>query len=550
MKKNEKKQGRNYRTKKQREIAELIANSSKDYQGTMKIAKKMLKEGKAANNPYIIGSINYLMGLIEFKTGKRINVLDYGMKATAVLANTTDYEMIVRSNNLLGIAYSAMEEYQLALTAYNTAHALVKKHRIKVYKNIIANNIIETYYQLGDVERAAKQAEKTLKDIYVDEPDNYGLIAVLYINLSEFYQELGKFDKALDALKEVHKCLKHDQNMIDLCNYYSRYASLAYAMGDVRKGNEYSDKMVDLFNRGTDSYELHKDYEKIAIAQIKIGEYDRADVIANFLWKYAENTQISLDRIVASRVQAAYFDKTGDDLRALKHYRILNECYIERELSLKNSQLIVEKKTEALNKEMRAFIRELQKRERLLEREPLTKLLNRNALSKVMNEYVDEAKEKGKKVGAIFLDVDYFKQYNDTYGHAKGDECLKAVAAICAKEETNNVKFARYGGDEFFGIMLGYSDEKVAEMAKRLAKSIKNLAIPHAGNPNGKKVTLSIGLINMYIGPDKNLIDVVNYSDKALYHSKERGKNCVYMFDDVKHDKRRNEEEYIEIKVR
>ncbi|MCR5374803.1 MAG: diguanylate cyclase [Lachnospiraceae bacterium] len=550
MKENGTKQVRKYKTKKQSEIAELIANASKDYSGTMKMAKKMLRDSKNANNPYVVGALNYLMGVIEFRTGSRINVLDYAMKATAVLENTTDYEMIVRSNNLLGIAYSAMEEYQLALTAYNAAHVLVKKHRIKIYKNIIANNIIETYYQLGDVGRAAKQAEKTLKDIYVDEPDNYGLIAVLYINLSEFYQELGRFDKALNALKEVHKCLKHDQNMIDLCNYHSRCASLAYAMGDVRKGNECSDKMVDLINHGTDSYELHKDYEKIAIAQIQVGEYDRADVIAGFLWKYAEKTQMSLDRIIASRVQAAYYDKTGDDLRALKHYRILNECYIERELSLKNSQLIVEKKTEALNKEMRAFIRELQKRERLLEREPLTKLLNRNALSKVMNEYVDEAKEKGKKVGAIFIDVDYFKQYNDTYGHAKGDECLKAVAAVCAKEETNNVKFARYGGDEFFGIMIGYSDEKVIDMAKRIARSIKNLAMPHAGNPNDKKVTLSIGLINMYIGSDKNLIDIVNYSDKALYHSKEKGKNCVYMFDDVKHDRRRNEEEYVEIKFK
>ena len=110
------------------------------------------------------------------------------------------------------------------------------------------------------------------------------------------------------------------------------------------------------------------------------------------------------------------------------------------------------------------------------------------------------------------------------------------------------LKFARYGGDEFFGIVYGYTDEKLAEMAKRIAKTVASHKIAHKLNPNGGKVTLSIGLLNMDVSKGGNLIDIVNYSDKALYHAKDNGKNCIYMFDRIKHEKKKNEEEYSLIK--
>lgn len=539
-----------YRTKKQREVAEIVNLINKDKVAAGKAAKKMLKEGKTTSNPYLIGSANYVLGLIEFRSGSRSSMLSYALNSVAMFGETADYEMIVRTNNLLGISYSALEEYQLALNAYTAADEVVKKHRLSQYKNVIANNIVEAYYQLGDVERAIRHAEKAIKDIKKNEPGSHSLMAVLGINLSEFYEKAGLYDKALSVLKEVKENLKHDERAIDKSNYLSRNACIYYSKGNVKKGNEYADKLLELIKQGVDSYELHRDYEKIALKQIEIGEFDRADVLGDFLWKYAEKTKMSLDKISASRVQIAYFDKIGVDEQALKHYRILNESYKQREAELKSSQLVVQKKTEAMNKEMQGFIRELKRREKLLEREPLTKLLNRNALSKVINDYVDEAKEKGKNVGAIFIDVDYFKEFNDTYGHAKGDECLKKVASICASEENSNVKFARYGGDEFFGIMYGYSDEKVAEIAKRIVKTVAAHKIPHKLNPHDGKVTLSVGVLNMDVSKGGNLIDIVNYSDKALYHAKDKGKNCIYMFDSIKHEKRKNEEEYILIETK
>ncbi|MBR5789096.1 MAG: hypothetical protein IKX99_03205, partial [Lachnospiraceae bacterium] len=109
----------NYRTKKQKEVAAIVAIASKDRVKASKDAKKLLKEGKETNNALYIGTANYILGLIEFRNGTRTNLLSYALKAVAMLNGSVDYEMVVRSHNLLGIAYSAMEEYQLALSAYN-----------------------------------------------------------------------------------------------------------------------------------------------------------------------------------------------------------------------------------------------------------------------------------------------------------------------------------------------------------------------------------------------------------------------------------------------
>ncbi len=133
------------------------------------------------------------------------------------------------------------------------------------------------------------------------------------------------------------------------------------------------------------------------------------------------------------------------------------------------------------------------------------------------------------KVGAIFVDIDFFKECNDTYGHARGDEIILKVADACRKEETKNVRFSRYGGDEFFGITRGLTDEKVLNIARRIARTIRDADLPHVNNPNGGRITLSIGVVNMTINDRTNtILDIANNADKALYYAKSAGKEVIF----------------------
>ena len=173
----------------------------------------------------------------------------------------------------------------------------------------------------------------------------------------------------------------------------------------------------------------------------------------------------------------------------------------------------------------------MKEKELLASKEPLTGLLSRSALLDVSTEYINLAYKKKQKIGAIFVDIDFFKECNDTYGHTRGDEIIKLVAEICRQEEGSNIRFARYGGDEFFGITHGLQDNQVLDIAKRICSNINSRAIPNEHSPY-KVLTLSVGVINVSVKDNtKTIIDMVKYADKAMYHAKNDGKNAIYRLD-------------------
>ena len=197
----------------------------------------------------------------------------------------------------------------------------------------------------------------------------------------------------------------------------------------------------------------------------------------------------------------------------------------------KGSQCKAYIKMKLATSELDNLNKKIKEKDVLASREPLTGLLNRTALLKVASDFMDIASKKKQKVGAIFIDIDYFKECNDTYGHTKGDEIIKLVADICKKEENENIRFARYGGDEFFGITHGLKDEAVIEIAKRICDIIRQKAIPNEHSPY-KQITLSVGVINVNVKENtETIIDMVKFSDKAMYHAKNDGKNTIYLLD-------------------
>ncbi len=526
-----KKTGTPYKKKDiQTRFEEIEANFREDVPGARKKLRELMAEGHRTRNVYVIGAANFYLGLINFRLGLRSEMLSYALKASAIFRETDDHEMIARSANLLGIAYSAVEEYALAISAYKVAFQTITKHpRGSMKKSTLNCNLAESYFNLGDTAKAISLARKCLFDAFKKDPDNHTLVAIVGINLAEYYETAGDYKEA-EAIVELSKpSIRELQSEIDDLALACRQASIAYSKGDLETAARYADEVIAITDRGVDTYELHRDYEKIARAQIKTGDYDRADKLATLLWDYAKKTDMTIDKITAYSLQAEYFDATHNVPQALKFYRRLNELYEHRSLEMKEAQLNVERQTEAMNREVQRIRRQIKEQEKLIEREPLTKLLNRNALPRVMSDFMETATEKHKKVGAIFIDIDYFKEFNDTYGHTKGDAVIRTVSKLCLKEESSRIKFARYGGDEFFGVILGCTDEQISDLARRIIAGVKKAKIPHAQNPGTGQVTLSVGLVNLNMTNEINtLLDIVNYADKALYHAKNNGRNCIY----------------------
>ena len=170
------------------------------------------------------------------------------------------------------------------------------------------------------------------------------------------------------------------------------------------------------------------------------------------------------------------------------------------------------------------------KLEELSKTDQLTGLANRRAFDEALLSEFNRAMRSKTPLALIMLDVDFFKKYNDSYGHLKGDNCLKNIANsikdLC-KRSLDLV--TRYGGEEF-AIILPHS-EHALELANSMRESIEALLIPHESSDVSQVVTISLGVAEIVPSPGMNPDDLVGLADKALYQAKNGGRNQVVTLD-------------------
>lgn len=151
--------------------------------------------------------------------------------------------------------------------------------------------------------------------------------------------------------------------------------------------------------------------------------------------------------------------------------------------------------------------------------DPLTNLYNRRYL----NEKFESIRKDKKEVSFIMIDIDYFKLYNDNYGHINGDKALIEVSKIIKSVFKDDMVF-RYGGEEFSVISYKTKEELIKDVEK-LRAEIYNKNIKHEYSKVSDRITLSMGLASSKLSSDDDLIKLNKIADKNLYKSKEQGRN-------------------------
>ncbi|HNJ86955.1 MAG TPA: diguanylate cyclase, partial [Agitococcus sp.] len=158
----------------------------------------------------------------------------------------------------------------------------------------------------------------------------------------------------------------------------------------------------------------------------------------------------------------------------------------------------------------------------------LSGLANRRAFDDTLIIEWDRARREEQPLSLLFMDVDHFKLYNDTYGHGAGDDCLRQVASAIKKAVLRPADLAaRYGGEEFVVLLPATDALGAEEVAERILRTVDSLAIPHKRSLVSYHVTVSIGICTM-LPSDKNSIAIfVENADAALYKAKTSGRHCL-----------------------
>ena len=190
---------------------------------------------------------------------------------------------------------------------------------------------------------------------------------------------------------------------------------------------------------------------------------------------------------------------------------------MQRILQMRQSLVVLTRKLDTANQELK----------RLTSLDGLTGIANRRHFDAVLLREWRRAMRLGEELSIIMADIDFFKQYNDTFGHQNGDECLRQIAqTLSLTTDRGGDLLARYGGEEFVAVLPGTSLGGASFVAEQMREAVSALNIAHPGTPCGH-ITASFGVASAIAMPETDPQDLVGAADLALYKAKHHGRNRV-----------------------
>lgn len=247
-------------------------------------------------------------------------------------------------------------------------------------------------------------------------------------------------------------------------------------------------------------------------------------------------SKVSEEKNYSLRVKADSRDEIGT---LIERFNEMLENIQQRDTALQNAQEELEDKvrerTEELQQAHSEAVRAKEEAdslnlelERIASLDGLTRVANRRSFDEYLNREWRRLAREQKPMALILCDIDYFKPYNDTYGHLAGDNCLQRVAQALT-EATNRPAdlVARYGGEEFVVVLPDTDMDGALSVAHELALAIKQLDIPHGSSSTSDHLTLSIGVSTVIPDISFPSEELISKADDALYQAKHDGRNRI-----------------------
>ena len=263
-------------------------------------------------------------------------------------------------------------------------------------------------------------------------------------------------------------------------------------------------------------------------AMMKRGFVREAGRIATVIRPRVDAGGVTYARHLLAGLLADYYEKTGNakELTAcLKEQHRLFLRMQEAQVPLYRHSIDFLHLVRVLREEEQAVRRENRQLQIKAETDTLTGLPNRYAIEREMNASFEDAYRKKERIGVGLLDINGFKHFNDTYGHEAGDNCLRLLGkALKAFETEENVFCARYGGDEFFVIYRGLTDDEIGRKAQTLSQMLSSMKLTLHNRTIRRRVSVSQGICNDIPAEKTKPWDYLSAADAALYALKNRQK--------------------------
>ena len=444
-----------------------------------------------SNNSAIIGSFNYIMELIKnIKLTQNIDIkdgvlLDNSLSLLFKLFVNIDFDKQILEENITNLQKLSLK--------YNNSdfNFLFKKYNSTINELLNLNNIKFQLLEI-DVKSKLNLIESKLHKEYNKSIDKQLNIAILLFFISIIFLVISilnyiKSVKIKKELKAFKYAVENSDNSIVMTDVNRKitYVNESFEKVTGYRREDVLGKNPHILKSGRLPSDFYKNMNDILDKGEKwLGEFVNVNKFGDIYYETASITPIFND----------------DELTG----------YLAIKLNVTD------------------YVKQQEKVEFIAHHDNLTLLPNRRSLEKKVNEYIHECLEKEKKFALYFIDLDGFKNVNDTLGHDIGDLLLKEVAKIF-KDTLRNEDFVfRIGGDEF-AIIIKYSNEEI-DLEIIANKIIENINKPIFIKNHEINVGCSIG-ISLFPKDAQDLKNLLKYSDMAMYKAKQNGKNRVEFYD-------------------
>ncbi|MBF0540852.1 MAG: diguanylate cyclase [Nitrospirae bacterium] len=421
----------------------------------------------------------------------------------------------VRNNlaKLIDNSYKkAMEEKNITNTNYNDTSNKI----ITIYGIIISLVILLFVPILNSIRGTQKELElrtKNLKKLNLRLTEEKGHLA----SFIDFLSSLNTVDLNNISVNSIKRIVHDTNSQIGLFYHYENSNSLRLIAKECVDSNSLESEFFSLSSKGLPKRAIEEKCE------IMINNFDEIDmpIIDTGLLK------VKIKRITAfplifndQRLGVIILASISNTLNIVENEYL--KGYISSLSQTLNNALayatiqIQSEKLKQVNERLR----------NLSITDPLTKLYNRRYLDNVFKRELDRVKRDKKHLSFMMLDIDYFKQYNDTYGHPAGDEVLQKIAHFLTINLRRPGDFVfRIGGEEFGALFIDLDQSKSIDLVSQIISGINELNIKHETSKVIDHVTVSIGLIVVYNDLEILQDEVVCRADLALYKAKHEGRN-------------------------
>lgn len=528
----------NYSPELQALIQDYKTKRNHSNKQSMTAARKLLREAKKTGDMHILGFAHYAVADIYSMWGMDYDSMSkHLVKAVEYLQMAEEYSMLARAYNLLGINALTSGNRMLALDYYLQAMEYAERGDSDLIAGLIRCNMGSIYMEIEEYDKAISYFNKGMRILGhdKDDPMYFRNMEICCNKLGVSYVKTGKLAQAEKTLARANKLLEKDPHKTSFPGYYVIRLLELHIMrfkGDKKRQDEVIAEIMEILDNyeiSTDSLEDICDFARLLHAMDRIDDLGK---VLNMVWPHIEEFQITIQKIYVAEIRLGWL-KAIDDTEGIKDtleysFRLYIQ-YKAEQLQSNRFGLNMRERMEELRKRQEKIQAE---NERLMKQatiDELTGLPNRYDLNEYAEAAFSRCADKKRYLAVEILDVDYFKQYNDTYGHQAGDECLQKVAAqitgLC--QEHPGVYAAWYGGDEFVIIYEGYTDDEVTEMAERLRYRVRSLQLDNTGAGKNATVSISQGIRNSVPAAGNKLWDYMYAADNALYDIKKHNKGNV-----------------------